>query len=256
MIDPSSPPHPASGPASHGGSEKPADGSNDSLRPVAGLFIIAALFALVGGSLDAYSYLTHDHVFSTAESGNVVLFGVYASGHNWRHALQCVPPIGAFALGIAFARLLGTKTRKHTFRATLICQGLEGTVLFLLALFGDDLSGGWVVPLLAFSAALQNASFEALGPWKFNDAMTTGNLRNGTTAVVFWLLNRDRPKNSGQAIVSFTILICFLLGALLGGLYTRFDPKHALGPGFVLVLVGFVLTWRQRKLSLKRDPPA
>ena len=192
-------------------------------------------------------------MFSTAESGNVVFFGVYASGGNWRHALSCLPPIGAFALGIAVARLLGTKTKKHTYRATLICQGMEGVVLFLLALFGDQLSGGWVVPLLAFSAALQNASFEALGPWKFNDAMTTGNLRNGTTALVYWMLGRDRAKNGRQSIVSFTILVCFLSGALLGGLYTRFDPKHALAPGVLIVLVGFLLTWRQRILAQRAD---
>ncbi len=224
-----------------------------SIRSVAGLLVIGCVFALVGGSLDAYTYLTHNHVFSTAESGNVVLFGVYASGGDWARAVHYLPPIGAFVLGTAAARLLGVQTKKHTFRATLICQGLEGTVLFSLALLGANLSSQWLVPLIAFCAALQNTSFGALGPWTFNDAMTTGNLRNGTSAILFWLMGRDREKNRGQAIVSFTIFACFLSGALLGGLYTRHDQRHALAPSVVLVWFGFTLTWRQRFLYKQRD---
>ena len=219
-----------------------------SIRSVAGLFLVASLFALAGGSLDAYSYLTHDHVFSTAVSGDVIQFGVYGSGRDWTHAMRFLPPIGAFVVGTAVARLLGVQTKKHTFRATLLCRGLEGVVLFLLTLFGANLSSQWVVPLIAFCAALQNTSFGALGPWKFNDAMTTGNLRNATSSVVFLMMGRDIEKNRGQAVVSFTIFVCFLAGALFGGLYTRHDQRHALAPTVVLVLVGFVLTWRQRLL--------
>ena len=234
------------------GKDQP-EGSAPSLRSVAGLFVIACVFALAGGSLDAYTYLTHDHVFSTAESGNVVQFGVYASGGDWAHAVHFLPPIGAFVLGTAVARLLGAQAKKHTFRATLICQGLEGTVLFFLAVFGAGLSGQWIVPLIAFCAALQNTSFSALGPWTFNNAMTTGNLRHGTSSAIFWLMGRDREKNRGQAIVSYTVMTCFLLGGLFGGLYTRYDARHALAPGFVLILAGFALTWRQRLLLKQRD---
>ncbi len=162
--------------------------------------------------------------------------------------MHFLPPIGAFVVGTAVARLLGVQTKKHTFRATLLCQGLEGAVLFILTLFGANLSSQWVIPLIAFCAALQNASFGALGPWKFNNAMTTGNLRNGTSSVVFLMMGRDVEKNRGQAVVSFTIFICFLASALLGGLYTRHDQRHALAPTVALVLVGFVLTWRQRLL--------
>lgn len=63
-----------------------------------------------------------------------------------------------------------------------------------------------------FCAALQNTSFGALEPLKFDDAMTTGNLRTGTSAMVFWLTGRDAERNRGQPVVSFTIFVCFLGG--------------------------------------------
>ncbi len=234
--------------------DHPPENSTPALRSVGGLLTIGMLFALAGGSLDAYSYLTHDHVFSTAESGNIVQFGVQASGGNWARAAHFLPPVGAFAVGTAMARLLGVQTKKHTFRATLICQGLEGAVLLILALFGAGLSGQWVVPLIAFCAALQNTSFSALGPWTFNDAMTTGNLRQGTSSLMLWMMGKEREKNRGQAIVSFTMLACFLLGALLGGLYTRYDARHGLVPAVMLIAVGFALTWRQRMIY-RLNPP-
>ena len=234
--------------AEPGSSGKSAEGGPSSIRSVAGLLVIASLFALAGGSLDAYTFLTHNHVFSTAESGNVVLFGVIASGGEWAKAWPYLPPIGAFVLGTAVAKLLGAKTQKQTFRATLICQGLEGILLLFLDLFGAKLSSQLVVPLIAFCAALQSVSFAELGPWKFNNAMTTSNLRNGTSAIVSWLMGRDREKSRGQAIVSATIFLCFMAGALLGGLYTRRDARHALLPTFLLILIGFALTWRQRAL--------
>lgn len=247
---------PVAEPAAQQKDGNPEKSGAPSVRSVAGLLVIASLFALVGGSLDAYTYLTHDHVFSTAESGNVILFGVYASGGDWARALPYLPPIGAFILGTAVARLLGVQTEKHTFRATLICQGMEGALLIALTVVGADLPGRWVVPAIAFCAALQSVSFNALGPWKFNDAMTTSNLRQATSAVILMLRGKDREKNAGQAIVSCTVFACFLSGALLGGLYTRWEPRHALGPSAILVVLGFLLTWRQRLLYRQHPPPA
>ena len=105
--------------------------------------------------------------------------------------------------------------------------------------------------MIAFCAALQNTSFSALGPaehplWTFNSAMTTGNIRNAVSGWVFWLMGREPEENRGRAIVSASVLVAFATGAIFGGFSTRLDSKHALAPCVLLVLVGFLLTWRQR----------
>ena len=38
-------------------------------------FITGSLLALVGGFLDAYTYLCRGNVFANAQTGNIVLFG-------------------------------------------------------------------------------------------------------------------------------------------------------------------------------------
>ena len=39
-------------------------------------FLLASLLAIVGGFLDAYSYVCRDHVFANAQTGNIVKLGM------------------------------------------------------------------------------------------------------------------------------------------------------------------------------------
>ena len=201
--------------------------------------------------MDAFSYIAQ-HVFANAQTGNVVFFAVYASGGDWSRALRHLPPIAAFVLGVAAARLLGVEPVKHTFRATLTCQAIEVVVLVLLSLFDARIPSGCVVPLISFVAALQNTSLSALGPWSINNAMTTGNIRNATSGLVLWFVGHDKPKNRGMAIVAGSAIVSFLMGALFGGLYTRRHQNHALMPCVLIALAGLLLTWRQRMRNLSR----
>ncbi len=218
-----------------------------SLRSLSGMFAIASLFAIVGGFLDAYSYLARGHVFANAQTGNVVLFGVRASAGNWASAWKTLPSILAFICGVAVARLLRVRPQKQTFRATLICQALELLVLLGLLFFGGFVPDFCVVPLIAFSSALQNTSFSSIGPWQFNSAMTTSNLRNAVSGWVQLALGETDPKLRGEAIVGSVILLCFSGGALLGGVWTLRVPAYPLLPAVVLAAAGTLLTLRERE---------
>jgi uncharacterized membrane protein YoaK (UPF0700 family) len=221
-----------------------------SLRSLSGMFAIASLFAIVGGFLDAYSYLARGHVFANAQTGNVVLFGVRAAAGNWTSAWKTLPPILAYMCGVAVARLLKVRAQEQTLRATLICQALELLVLLVLGFFGRFVPDFCAVLLIAFSAALQNTSFSNIGPWQFNSAMTTSNLRNAVSGWVQLALGETNPKLRGQVIVGSVILLCFAAGALLGGVCTLRLPAYPLLPAVVLAAVGTLLTMRERERRL------
>lgn len=215
------------------------------------MFAIASVFAIVGGFLDAYSYLARGHVFANAQTGNVVLFGVRAAAGNWTAAWETLPSIVAYMCGVAVARLLRVRPQKHTFRATLICQALEVLVLLVLLFFGRFVPDSWAVSLIAFSAALQNTSFSNIGPWEFNSAMTTSNLRNAVSGWVQLAMVERDPKLWGEAIVGSGILLCFVAGALLGGVCTLRLPECPLLPVVVWAAAGTLLTMRERQRRLK-----
>ena len=212
-----------------------------------GLLVIACLFSGAGGYMDAYSYLAHGHVFANAQTGNFVFFSVYASGSQWGRAARHLPPIVAFFLGVVVGKLLGVHSHKDSFRVTLLCQGVELSILAALAVAGDRLPNASVVPIMSFVAALQNTSFDRLGPWSFNSAMTTGNLRDATSGLVLWIAGRETVENRRKAITLGSICISFVAGALCGGGYTRLGLGHALLPCLAVVAVASLLTWRKHR---------
>jgi uncharacterized membrane protein YoaK (UPF0700 family) len=229
--------------------------SAERLQDVSGLLVIACLFATAGGYMDAYSYLAHGHVFANAQTGNVIFFSVFASGGQWARAARHLPPIAAFALGVAAANLLGVRRQKRAFRATLICQAFELLTLAVLAAVGSRMPNACVVPMISFVAAIQITSFRSIGPWSFNSAMITANLRDATSGLVLWMAGREATENRDKAIALNLICFCFLVGALFGGLYTRVEEKHALAPCVAIVATGFLLTWRKRSAQIHSPLP-
>jgi uncharacterized membrane protein YoaK (UPF0700 family) len=226
-----------------------------SLRSLAGMFAIASLFAIVGGFLDAYSYLARGHVFANAQTGNVVLFGVRAAAGNWTSAWKTLPSLLAYMCGVAVVRLLKVRPQKQTFRATLICQALELLVLLVLLFFGRFVPDFCAVPLIAFSAALQSTSFSNIGPWRFNSAMTTSNLRDAVSGWMQLAQGETDPKLRGEAIVGSMIFLCFAAGALLGGVCTLRWPAYPLLPGVMFASAGSLLTLRERERRLLNKSP-
>jgi hypothetical protein len=108
-----------------------------------------------------------------------------------------------------------------------------------------------VVPMISFVAALQITSFDSVGPWSFNSAMITANLREAISGLVLWIAGREATENCDKTIALNSICFFFLLGALFGGLYTRLEEKHALAPCVAIVAAGFLLTWRKRRMQIR-----
>ena len=164
--------------------------------------------------------------------------------------LRHLPPIVAFFLGVVVGKLFGVHSHKDSFRVTLLCQGVELSILTALAVVGDRLPNASVVPIISFVAALQNTSFDRVGPWPFSSAMTTGNLRDATSGLVLWIAGRETVENRRKAITLGLICISFVAGALCGGVYTRLGVGHALVPCLAIVAAGSLLTWRKRRMHI------
>jgi len=221
-----------------------------SLRVLWRLLIVEFLFTATGGFVDAYAFIAHGQVFANSQTANVVLFSIYAIEGKGLEAVRHIPPILACVLGVSAAQVLGARSERRTFHINLTFQCIELFVILFLALFSSQLPNPCVVPIISFVAAMQMTSFDAFGPWSFNSAMTTGNIKSATVGIVLWLRGEERSKNRGVAIVSALACIAFLLGAIFGGFYTRRYPTHALLPCVCLVLVAFCFSLRQQRVRL------
>jgi uncharacterized membrane protein YoaK (UPF0700 family) len=151
--------------------------------------------ACVGGFLDAYTFVGYNGVFANAQTGNVVLFGVYAQAGHWRGALLHIPPIGAFILGLALAEMLAQPTiRKVVRRPTRWVLIAEIAVLAAVGATPGWVPSGVVTGAIAFVSAAQISTFRSLEGIAYSSTITTANLRTVITKIFEWRAGHELTR--------------------------------------------------------------
>lgn len=193
--------------------------------------LMGMLLALVGGFLDAYTYITRDGVFATAQTGNTVLFAVRAASTEYNGAIQNVPPFIAFIAGVLVAAHMKERLEKHR----RVVLALECIILFIVGLLPASVPNMIVTMTIAFVSSLQIATFNKLENWSYNSTITTGNLRTAAQASYGAFANHDPEEMRKFKSFSF-IILSFIGGALLGTLSSTF-----LGNISIWIAAGIIL---------------
>jgi uncharacterized membrane protein YoaK (UPF0700 family) len=188
---------------------------------------LAALLAVVGGFLDAYTYVSRDGVFANSQTGNLVLLGVEAARGDWSNAVRHVPPILAFIVGVAAAETLRRpRVARVIRRPARVAMLLEVVVLLVVGALPRSTPSGIVTVAIAFVASVQVSTFRTLVRWPYNNTMATGNLRTAVQSLYVAFADRD-PDAAAQARAFATVIFAFLAGALAGAYLTFRLDVHA-----------------------------
>jgi uncharacterized membrane protein YoaK (UPF0700 family) len=190
-------------------------------RNTAGTVRLGVLLGAVGGFLDAFTYIAHGGVFSNAQTGNVVLVGIFAARGDWARVLRQLLPLLAFVLGVFTAETM-THPRvrpwvRRPMRAALIA---EIVVLVAVSFMPDGVGGFAVVLLVSYVAAVQNSTFDTLRKWPFNTVTLTGNMRTMTRSLYRALVLR-RKGEADKARSFAVVCLAFLVGAVTGAFATE-----------------------------------
>ncbi|MEZ0232661.1 MAG: YoaK family protein [Methylophilaceae bacterium] len=211
---------------------------------------VAALLTLSGGFLDAFTYVGHGNVFANAMSGNIVLLGVYTAEADWAQAFRHIPPIIAFIIGVFIAHCMRLpQFKKYFANPPLTCLGLEIIFLLMGAFLPDTFPSNWLVPGIAFVAAMQNSSFTHIESLPYNSVMTTGNLRRSIEALFKGTVGPRNPLAFREAKLFGLICLCFLLGALIGAFATIRLHNAALFIPVCILVAALLLLWPNRKAA-------
>ncbi|KRM30835.1 hypothetical protein FC83_GL001393 [Agrilactobacillus composti DSM 18527 = JCM 14202] len=226
--------------------------TTDTRQPIYETLLIGILLAAVGGYMDAFTYMSYGEVFSSLQSGNVILLGInLASGHfaaTWRYFI----PILFFAFGAGFANLIEQfYVKKDLFIWQQINLLIELLGIALIGLIDRNIPQLFVTSSLSFFAAFQVHTYRRLNGHPFSTTMTTGNVKSIGSAL-FGLLFTKGSKKANRILFtdSLLIVIGFGLGAFTATLLR--DSWHAqtiLGAAFILLIV-FMLT----QYDLRRHP--
>lgn len=216
---------------------------------------LGILLAIVGGILDAYTFIGRDGVFANAQTGNIVILGVEASKGNWRQAIIALPPILAFILGVIISEWIKKKSSfpfiKDSARAILI---LEIVILFIIGFIPSNIPNEVVTVTISFVSSLQISSFRKLVDSPYSTTMSTGNLRSASYAAYIAFTEKD-GKAAIRALRYSAIILSFLLGAFLGGLLTLSIGVKAIWSASVVLIfsiISFNIDERRNKEPLPK----
>ncbi|WP_458072424.1 YoaK family protein [Rhodanobacter sp. BL-MT-08] len=179
------------------------------------------LLSSAGGFLDAFTWLGHGGVFANAQTGNVVLLGIYAASGQWGKSLRHVPPILAFFIGVFVAfRLRLNESRQSRQRTALISLAIEIAFLVVVAVLPRGFPDLPIVLGVAFLAALQSTSFARVEGSPYSSVMTTGNLRRTAELLFTGLFPPGDATARHQARIFAMVCCSFAIGACAGGFAT------------------------------------
>ncbi|MGH7912599.1 MAG: YoaK family protein [Candidatus Dormibacteraceae bacterium] len=197
----------------------------------------AAMMTVVGGFIDAYTYLSHG-VFARAQTGNVIFLAVGVVQD--RPFARFLWPILAYAVGVLLAHALRLASSARTRWALAAAIGAQVLVLVVIGTLPTSTAMEAVVLPLSAIGGLQLALFRSAGGITFVSIATTGNLMRFIEAATAAFRRRSREQ---VRVMAFTALIvaAFAAGAFAGAGTTRVVGHSGIWGAALLQLVVLAL---------------
>ena len=179
---------------------------------------VSLLLTLVGGFLDAYTYVLMGGVFANAQTGNVVLLAISLADLPKGSFLKFLLPVLSFVAGVMLSELVrANRNLQERSRWALLVIAFEIVVLALIGAFAGVLLPWTVNGTISFIAGLQYSSFKKVRNSPFATTMVTGNIRSATELAVRSFVKKD-PGARRQAVVYLLVIVTFIAGASLGAI--------------------------------------
>ncbi|MYV16856.1 YoaK family protein [Furfurilactobacillus milii] len=218
-------------------------------QPIYETLLIGTLLAGVGGYLDAYTYILHNEVFASLQSGNVILLGLNLANGHFAKAITYIIPIFCFTLGAGLANLVEQFFHRP---GAVIWQELsiiaELVGILIIDLFIGFIPGSFITSSLSLFAAFQVHTFRVMNNHPYNTTMTTGNLRTVGAASLNLLFRRGKLTTNWILLRdSFWVAASFGIGAFISTKLTNaIGPQALLGSVLILIVVLILMIWDQR----------
>lgn len=204
-------------------------------------FALGALLALVGGFLDAYTYLLRGGVFANAQTGNVVLLGMNLAKGDFISALRYLIPILAFAAGVVAVEAVRRRFRQGPrIHWRQIILAAECLLLLMIAFLPSGHMDMAVNVAVSFICSMQVESFRKMNGGAYATTMCTGNLRSGTELLYRYGVTRD-ARDRIRGLQYYGIILFFILGASAGVFGARLFHEKAALVCCALLALGFAM---------------
>lgn len=209
------------------------------------------IITLIGGYMNAYTYITRDGVLANMHTANMSHLGINLALGNWYVALTYFLPIAACIFGAAFSEFLKAALVKSRLtgdwrKAALL---LEAGALLAVGFAPLHRMNMAVTIFVSFFMGFQLCLFRTCMGTAHNTTICTGNIRN--VGQKLYKVFTDRDRGSCKVFLTFAALtFSFAAGAVPGTLISlRLGSKAVWVCSAILILQAFWIKISERKLN-------
>ena len=210
--------------------------------------VIGVCLSLVGGFLDAYSYLLKGKVFANAQTGNLVLLFISAANGELHKFLKYIIPIVTFAFGIFISEFLKNKHYAKNYTRMITVLIFEVLVIAAIGLTGSYFRHDIINSVISFIAALQVANFDKVDGNPIATTMITGNLKSSMINFAKYRTTKD-IKYLHSSFKYFLIIASFGIGVSIGFIAIKYYAEKSILLCELFIIIAFVMLQREESLS-------
>ncbi|MEE6720922.1 MULTISPECIES: YoaK family protein [Lactobacillaceae] len=195
---------------------------------------LAWILTFIGGFTDAYTFMLYGNVFVAGQTGNIIFLAVNLINHQWFEGILKLTIILTFLIGMIFSAVW-TKLMDKTHYWRVYSLIFELLVMLLIGILPKEVSVYFKLPLLAFAMALQYCLYDQVNDYSYANVFTTANLKRATLNLAAGILYHQKSQLK-SAILYYKIIVCFIIGAVLGSLFS-----NILGIRAIIIPAGLIL---------------
>lgn len=219
-------------------------------KQVSETHLLGLLLAVVGGFLDAYTYLCRGRVFANAQTGNIVLLGVNLTEQNWNRAFYYLMPILAFVAGILVCEIIQTHFKwKKKFHWRQLIVLMEIFCLIIAGFLPAPALDTPVNIMISFVCALQVEAFRKMNGNTYATTMCTGNLRSASQQLYLYATTKQKVCLH-NCLQYYNVILFFIIGAGAGSFFTGIFHTKAVWLCALGLLAAFIAMFLNREESL------
>ncbi|GAO99809.1 membrane protein [Fructobacillus ficulneus] len=204
--------------------------------------LFASFLTMTAGSLDAYSYLIHGHVFAGLQTGNIILLGMHIGNLQFFTSARYLISILAFGFGTVLTKImehyLEVRGYSKNFERRAVLWYMAG-ILIISALIENDVPSLVGTSILSFVAAAELQEFRRLKGGPFVPLMMTGNIRTFCANFYEGIFRRNR-ESLGKAIDMGTVLLSFFLGVIIITVSVPFIDGYSI---FIPAVIALIMSY-------------
>lgn len=210
------------------------------------LTVLTVFSIFLMGFIDAFTFITQDGLFASAQTGNIVVMSARLFSGDFLEAVVHVASFVGFAVGAFLAQGIVMRFKDHGWRKYRTYLFLQVIFLMFVALLQDVMGAYALGFLLGLLAGYELTVFRKIQTTSINNGIMTGNAKNMMNNLYLAIFHNDRAALSTFMTLLAGLLV-FMLGAGAGAFILLFGEHWNLWAAFLLNLIFYI--W----LLIKKD---